>query len=72
MLITKESMFTGKVHTRDIDVTEAQLYAWRTGTMIQDAMPHLTPDEREFIMTGVTPEEWNAEFGADDDAEEHF
>jgi len=26
-------------------------------------MPDLTPDEREFIMTGSTSEEWDAAFG---------
>ena len=32
---------------------------------IQEAMPHLTPDEREFIMTGITAEEWAKEYGSD-------
>ena len=25
-------------------------------------MPHLSADDREFLMTGVTPEEWDATF----------
>jgi hypothetical protein len=25
---------------------------------IQDAMPNLSADEREFIMTGMTPADW--------------
>jgi len=28
----------------------------------------LTPDQREFLMTGITPEEWEAEFGGEDGA----
>ena len=32
------------------------------GAMIQDAFPFLNPDEREFILTGTTPEEWDAMF----------
>jgi hypothetical protein len=30
--------------------------------MIQDAFPHLTPSQREFILTGISPEEWDATF----------
>jgi hypothetical protein len=26
-------------------------------------MPHLTADQREFLMTGITPAEWQAAFG---------
>jgi hypothetical protein len=42
----------------EIDVTEEQLDEWKYGILIQRAMPHLTPGEREFIMTGITPEEF--------------
>jgi hypothetical protein len=42
----------------DIDVTDEQMVAWRSGELIQKAMPHLSDDDREFIMTGITPEEW--------------
>ena len=62
MLITQRSMLTGKDHTREIDVTEKQLYEWRTGGLIQNIMPHLSPADREFIMTGTTPEEWTEAF----------
>lgn len=64
MLITKTSAATGKVHKLEIDVTEAQLLAWQNGRLIQDAMPHLSADDREFLMTGITPEEWDAMFGS--------
>lgn len=63
MQITKTSRFTGKVHTRDISVTQAQLDAWRNGQLIQQAMPNLSADDREFLMTGITPEEWDEVFG---------
>ena len=63
MQITKISMFTGKSHTIDIPVTLEQLSAWEGGVLIQNAMPNLTPDQREFVKTGVTPEEWAETFG---------
>lgn len=59
MQITMESMLTGNVSTMDIDVTLEQLEAWHNGMLIQEAMPHLTADEREFIKTGITQEEWD-------------
>ncbi len=67
MLIKRKSPFSGLNHEMEIDVTEAQLAEWQSGTLIQHAMPSLTPDEREFIMTGITPEEWDATFGGGED-----
>lgn len=55
---------TGKTTTLEIDVTEAQMKRWAQGELIQDVMPHLTPDEREFIMTGNTKEDWDKMFGS--------
>ena len=43
-----------------------ELYAWKTGTVIQEAMPRLNADEREFVMTGITPEEWNFHLGEEE------
>ena len=63
MLISKVSAISNKMHTMDIDVTDEQLQDWREGAAIQDAMPNLTPDEREFIKTGITPKEWEEMFG---------
>ena len=66
MLITKKSLFTGRVNSLEIDVTQADLDAWEDGMLIQDAMPDLTADEREFIMTGSNGGEWVAMFNAYD------
>jgi hypothetical protein len=65
MKITKQSPFSGKVNSREIPVTEAQLAAWNAGAMIQDAMPDVSADDREFLMTGITPEEWADTFRED-------
>lgn len=63
MLITRKSMFTGKVHTLDVPCTKEQYEAWRNGQFIQDAMPNVPAELREFVMTGITPEEWKVVFG---------
>lgn len=66
MLITKVSILTGIEHTKEIPVTAEQIAAWEGGMVIQNAMPHLSDDDREFIMTGITVEEWaNTFYGGD-------
>ena len=37
--------------------------------LIQNIFPDLTPDEREFIKTGVTPDEWDNMFAGGEYAE---
>ena len=59
MRIAKQSMLTGNITTREIPVTNWQIIQWRDGKPIQEAMPHLNADVREFIKTGITPEEWS-------------
>jgi len=63
MKITKVSRFSGKENTMDLNITQDQLNAHANGELIQKAFPNLTADEREFIISGVTPTEWNAMFG---------
>jgi hypothetical protein len=63
MNITKTSQSSGNISSMEIDVTEDQLRAWSIGgKMIQEAMSNISPDEREFIKTGITPAEWDELF----------
>ena len=62
MLIAKTSSLTSKTHQMEIDVSDKQIALWMEGALIQDVMPNLTPDEREFIPTGITPAEWDEAF----------
>ena len=63
MLITRKSLISGNTNTMSLPITEEQYNAWEQGTLVQVAMPHLSPDEREFVMSGITPEEWAETFG---------
>ena len=63
MLITRKSLISGNTNTMSLPITEEQYNAWEQGTLVQDAMPHLSPDEREFVMSGITPTEWAETFG---------
>jgi hypothetical protein len=62
MKITKTSILSGITRTKEINVNQSQIDKWVAGMLIQDAMPNVSVDEREFIMTGSTPEEWDSTF----------
>lgn len=63
MKITKTSSLTGAEHTMEIDVTFEQLWKIDNKTdLIQRIVPHLPRSEREFLLTGITDEEWQAAF----------
>ncbi len=67
MLIKMKSMFTGKVNEMDLPVTQADIDAWRASDrVIQSVFPDLTDDQREFLMTGATPQEWDDLFGEEE------
>lgn len=64
MLITKVSLFSGKTHTMDLPVTQEQLdeFTNKDSRLIQHIFSELSPTQREFIISGVTPEEWDDAF----------
>ena len=66
MQIVRTSRISGNTNVMDIDITTDQFLSWINGSLIQDVMPDISADEREFIMTGITPDEWDAEFGEDE------
>lgn len=63
----------GIKRAQSLGVPDSRIRLWVDGLLIQDAMPELTPDEREFILTGMTPSEWDSIFGDDpNDVEDNF
>ena len=60
MQVTRKSLITGIERTMEIDITPEDLLKYERGEMlIQDIFPHITPNEREFIMTGIIEAEWD-------------
>jgi len=62
MKIVRQSKLTGLIHSRDIDVTPeqlAQLALPNRTALIQHICPDLSPSDREFLLTGITDEEWD-------------
>ena len=64
MNITRVCPFDGSVNVRYVEGASPEgLAAWKNGALIQDALPEVSPEDREFIMTGITPSMWNHIFG---------
>lgn len=69
MEISKRSIISGKVTTRDLDVSQEQFNRWNNGESIQSVFTNLNASDREFLMTGITDEEWPSETDEDYDEE---
>ena len=64
-LFYTRNMFTGQ--TNIFPVTKSQVgdydpledvEKWRDGMLIQRAFPYLYPNERELLLTGMLPDDW--------------
>jgi hypothetical protein len=66
MLVTKTSQLAKTESTLDLDITQDQLnrvnLRYTTGELIQNIVPNLSVEEREFLISGITPTEWNQLF----------
>jgi hypothetical protein len=63
MLVTRRSSYSNITRHWDMDVTQEQLDAYFDGKgLAQEIFPQLTEEEIEFIVVGITPEEWDELF----------
>jgi len=60
--LTRTSPVTGEVRKRFINISEAELHEWDKGELIQNVAPHLSPADREYIISGATQEDWDMMF----------
>ena len=62
--VTRKPTLTGKTNTLELNITQEQLALYEAGGIfLQNAFPQLSPPEREFIKSGITPQEWKEFFG---------
>jgi len=62
MQVIRRSILSGKENTLEINCTQEQLDEYAKGKgLVQNIFPNLSDDDREFIMTGITKEEWDIE-----------
>ena len=65
MKVTRQSAISKKFHTMELPITLEKLNKWNEGTneLARDFFPELNSDEREFLISGIPPEEWDDMFG---------
>ena len=49
MFVEMKSILSNDVRSKEIDVNLDQVRAWLTGDLIQNAMPNISPEDRDFI-----------------------
>jgi len=63
MRIKRTSVITGIERIRDIPVNPDDWITYNLGYMsIHDAMPYLNDEDVEFIISGITQDEWKEAF----------
>jgi hypothetical protein len=68
VIVTRRSQLTGINHSLDLPVTQEQLDRYASGgELIQHVFPNLSADQREFLMTGITGDEWDAHIKDDEE-----
>lgn len=60
--------FDDPTRTRSVVVKEADLKSYESGEKkyVQTAFPYLSTDDREFLISGMSPEGWDKAFPLDD------
>ena len=59
MNVTRTSILSGKTSTLFIPgLTQSMVDSWTQGELIQIALAGIPQELQEFVMTGITPQEW--------------
>lgn len=75
--LTARSPLSGEFNTITINMAvweiDTLLIKWRaTRALVQNVFPNLNNEEREFIMTGISPADWDNFIVRDDEAGEQL
>lgn len=69
MIIERQHPITGAMNSLDLPITEEQMRAWYAGESVQYAFRNLSEDQREFLMNGLLPGEFDEMFDEEDEDE---
>lgn len=61
--VTMVSSISGRTNTLVLNYKEVDMIKFQRGMHVQDAFPYMSKEHREFLLSGITPEEWNEHFG---------
>ena len=63
MKVQRESIISGQLNEMELNVTPQQMDRFYGGReLTQTIFPHLTSEEREFLISGMMPNEWDSTF----------
>ena len=63
MKITRKSVVSGLEHSKEIPVNPEDYVMWSMGLgNIEDLMPYLNDEDKEFILSGIVKGEWEKAF----------
>ena len=67
--VTRLSVITRKMNTMELPISQEHLDIYDTvgDILVQDAFPNLDKEQREFLISGITPDEWTKTFGDEED-----
>lgn len=65
--ITRKSILDKKERSMYLQINLDQIDAYSHGIPIQHAFPQLSPGEREFIHSGITPGQWDEVMGEEEE-----
>lgn len=63
--VTRQSVLTKQMNTMELPIPQEHLDIYDTvgDILVQDAFPNLNAEQREFLISGITPQEWNKYIG---------
>jgi hypothetical protein len=68
--VTRQGMLgkvnTHRIATKEYDPMQIAMWLMARGKLVQDEFPNMSAEDREFLMTGITPTEWNEMFPKED------
>ena len=70
MQVTRRSPLTGNVNTLELNVTQEQMQEFQSEgrqRLVQEIFCDASKEEREFILTGYTPQDWEQIFGGEEE-----
>ena len=63
MKVQRKSILSGKLNEMELNVTSQQMERFYSGReLTQNIFPNLNSEEREFLISGMLPNEWNKNF----------
>jgi len=67
-MVQRKSVISGKMQSLILPITIEQcIQYYENRQLVQDVFPHLSDGQREYMVTGITPLEWDTHMSETDD-----